>query len=222
MLVVRSRFSVGIALCLAPVLWASACGGDDESPAQPSPEGGAGSGSGARTGSGGSSAGGGPGATGGSISTGGAPPVTCDMTPCEGRVIQEGVTLPTCCIDAQTCGLGPQGLCLPVSAYDDLTRDGGPLPPGETVVLDPTCPDQVLSQGTLTFTFPGCCDKGLCGAALAQGSPFAQCLTPEDARAAGAADAGASIPCGSRPTPDAGTGGTGPVPDGGPSRGDGG
>jgi hypothetical protein len=209
MLFVRRSFLVPLALCLAPAIWASACGSSDEAPA-PAPDGGSGGkGSGGR-GSGGSAAGGGPAGTGGVT-------VTCDMAPCEGRVIQMGVTLPTCCIDAQTCGLGAQGLCLPASTFDDLGREGGPLPPAESIVLDPSCADQVLGQGQFVITFKGCCDAGMCGAAIGEGSPFAQCLTPADARAAGQPDAGPSIPCGTGNKPDASsTGGAGPVtPDAG-------
>jgi hypothetical protein len=206
MLDIRRSFLVPVALCLAPATWASACGSDAEAPA---PDGGGSGGSGAGgKGSGGSAAGGGPAAT------GGAAAVDCDMAPCEGRVIQAGVALPTCCIDAQTCGLGAPGLCLPVSSFDDLGREGGPLPPAETIVLDPTCPDQVLGQGGFVLTLKGCCDAaGFCGTAIGEGSPFAQCLTPEDARAAGQPDAGPSIRCGTVDTPDAssGSGGAGHV-----------
>lgn len=217
---VRRKFSLGIAVCLAPLLWASACGGDDEAPA-PSSGGSGGSGGRSTTGSGGTSAGGGPGAGGVTTSTGGVPEPTCDMTPCEGRLLQTGAPLPTCCIDATTCGLGVQGICLPVSSFDDLTRpDGGLLPPAETIVLDPACPDQVVTEGPLTLTFRGCCDKGICGNAIAEGGPFAQCLTPDDARAAGTPDAGVSVPCGSGGGSGgaAGTGGSSGSPDSGPSR----
>jgi hypothetical protein len=103
-------------------------------------------------------------------------------------------------------------------------RDGGGLPPAETIVLDSSCPDFKFSfpQGGVklpdggtftipdggfklpdggTFKFPtlkGCCDHtGVCGYAVTQ---ISNCLTPGEARMFGMGmgssfDAGPSKAC---------------------------
>lgn len=128
----------------------------------------------------------------------------CDESICAGRTYK-GQTLDTCCVSTRGCGVIVDGTCTPPILIADRTPEAGASPFGaaETVVLDPTCPDQSFTMGTMV-TLKGCCDKsGVCGSstealAAAFGAQVpTMCVTRSEARGFGqrVADSGADIPC---------------------------
>jgi len=127
----------------------------------------------------------------------------CDESVCEGKTYM-GQSLATCCVNARGCGVIVDGTCTPPILIADRSQEAGASPFGtaETVVLDPTCPDQSITMGT-TVTLKGCCDRsGVCGSstealAAAFGAPIpAMCVTRKEARGFGQrVEAGADIAC---------------------------
>lgn len=181
---------------------ASGCGGDDKSGdtggSDASATGGA-VGQGGNAATGGSTVTGGSTATGGSAATGGTATTSCDLTPCEGRQFG-GQALSTCCQSATACGITLANTCLDPSILGAL-GDSGTFGQAETVVLDPTCPDQAFDAGGLLLK--GCCDRsGFCGSStegISIGFPIpTQCVTPQEAAAQFGQpmpDAAAQQPC---------------------------
>jgi len=130
--------------------------------------------------------------------------IVCDESVCEGRTYK-GQTLATCCFSARGCGVIVDGTCTPpILIADRDASSGSPFGSGETVVLDPSCPDQTFNMG-MAIQLKGCCDRsGVCGSsteALAAnlGVPIpAMCITPKEATRFGqgaSGEAGADIPC---------------------------
>jgi hypothetical protein len=192
---------VRCSLAFVPLMWAVACGDDDTSPGHED------AGSTGGKGAGGASTGGRSAGTGGArVGTGGvdaAAPPACDQSACEGKTVQ-GTPAPPCCIDADTCGVGAPGFCLSLELLDagaGVVPDAS-IPEPENIVIDPSCPESKIALASYVVVLKGCCDpSGVCGVALAETGPFAQCLTPDDARAAGQPTTVESQRCG---TGDAG------------------
>jgi hypothetical protein len=114
----------------------------------------------------------------------------------------KGESLGTCCFSAHGCGVVLEGKCVAPNTVRKLQPDAGKPPSlgtGETVVLDPSCPDQQFRMGA-NLVLKGCCDKsGVCGAStegLAAAIGFsipAMCVTRAE-----------SVQFGQRPPADAG------------------
>jgi hypothetical protein len=127
--------------------------------------------------------------------------LVCDESACAGHTYM-GQTLETCCFSAKGCGVIVNGTCTaPIVIADRDARSSSPFGSGETVVLDPSCPDQTIMMGQ-TIQLKGCCDQtGVCGASTAalaaNGAPIpAMCITPKEATAFGQrSEAGAEKSC---------------------------
>lgn len=127
--------------------------------------------------------------------------LVCDESACEGRMYK-GQVLETCCFSDKGCGVIVNGTCTaPILIADRDASSSSPFGTGETVVLDPSCPDQTITMGQ-TLLLKGCCDKtGVCGASTAalaaNGAPIpAMCISPKEATAFGQRpEAGAERSC---------------------------
>lgn len=113
----------------------------------------------------------------------------CEESVCEGHTYM-GQTLATCCLSERGCGVMLDGECVATNVVRALDPDAGKpatIGTAETVVLDPSCPDQTFMMGA-NIVLKGCCDKsGVCGASTAEfaasfGIPIAaMCVTRAEA-----------------------------------------